>query len=95
VLIAELLKRLAWTDADLIPLADYFRITGITAAGTMATRIFGLDSHSCGTTMHLRAVPLAVIAKWLGHADAATTARLYAHSQDSELELAGKTWDQL
>lgn len=26
--------------------------------------------HSCGTAMHLRGVPLAVIAKWLGHADA-------------------------
>jgi integrase len=30
-------------------------------------------------------VPLAVIAKWLGHADAATTARIYAHSQDDAL----------
>src|SRR6202012_905316 len=24
--------------------------------------------HSCGTALHLRGVPLAVIAKWLGHA---------------------------
>jgi integrase len=36
-------------------------------------------------------VPLAVIAKWLGHADAATTARIYAHSQDDALIDAGKT----
>jgi integrase len=36
-------------------------------------------------------VPLAVIAKWLGHADAATTARIYTHSQDDALRDAGKT----
>ena len=42
--------------------------------------------HSCGTALHLRGVPLAVIAKWLGHADAATTARIYAHSQDDALQ---------
>ncbi|OBB68072.1 recombinase XerD [Mycobacterium sp. 852014-50255_SCH5639931] len=41
--------------------------------------------------MHLRGVPLAVIANWLGHTDAATTARSYAHSQDDALLLAGKT----
>jgi integrase len=47
--------------------------------------------HSCGTALHLRGVPLAVIAKWLGHADAATTARIYTHSQDDVLRAAGKT----
>lgn len=47
--------------------------------------------HSCGTAMHLRGVPLAVISKWLGHADAAITARLYVHSQDDALIAAGKT----
>lgn len=47
--------------------------------------------HSCGTAMHLRGVPLAVISKWLGHADAAITARLYVHSQDDALLAAGKT----
>ena len=30
--------------------------------------------HSCGTATHLRGVPLAVIAKWLGHADIHTLA---------------------
>jgi integrase len=34
---------------------------------------------------------VAVIAKWLGHADASTTVRIYTHSQDDELLLAGKT----
>jgi integrase len=47
--------------------------------------------HSCGTALHLRGVPLAVIAKWLGHADASITARLYTHSQDDALRDAGKT----
>ena len=47
--------------------------------------------HSCGTAMHLRGAPLAVISKWLGHADAAITARLYVHSQDDALIAAGKT----
>jgi integrase len=34
---------------------------------------------------------MAVIAKWLGHTDAATTARIYAHSQDEALRDAGKS----
>jgi integrase len=36
-------------------------------------------------------VPLAVIAKWLGHADASVTARIYTHSQDDALRSAGQT----
>jgi hypothetical protein len=47
--------------------------------------------HSCGTALHLRGVPLAVIAKWLGHADASITARIYAHSQDEALRAAGQS----
>ncbi|WP_433680637.1 tyrosine-type recombinase/integrase [Nocardia sp. CA-119907] len=47
--------------------------------------------HTCGTTMHLRKVPMAVIAAWLGHADASVTARIYAHSQDDALRDAAKT----
>lgn len=60
------------------------------AAGVRPIRLHDAR-HSCGTVLHLRGVPLAVIAKWLGHADAATTARIYAHSQDEALLLAGKT----
>jgi len=41
--------------------------------------------------LHLRGVPMAVIAKWLGHADASITARIYAHSQDEALRAAGAT----
>jgi integrase len=47
--------------------------------------------HSCGTALHLRGVPLAVIAKWLGHADASITAKIYAHSQDEALRAASAT----
>ena len=60
------------------------------AAGVRPIRLHDAR-HSCGTALHLRGVPLAVIAKWLGHADAATTARIYAHSQDEALRSAGQT----
>jgi integrase len=60
------------------------------AAGVRSIRLHDAR-HSCGTALHLRGVPLAVIAKWLGHADASVTARIYAHSQDDQLLLAGKT----
>ena len=60
------------------------------AAGVRPIRLHDAR-HSCGTALHLRGVPLAVIAKWLGHADAATTARIYAHSQDNALRAAGQS----
>ena len=60
------------------------------AAGVRPIRLHDAR-HSCGTALHLRGVPLAVIAKWLGHADAATTARTYAHSQDNALRAAGQS----
>ncbi|KUI13460.1 recombinase XerD [Mycolicibacterium acapulense] len=60
------------------------------AAGVRPIRLHDAR-HSCGTAMHLRGVPLAVIAKWLGHADASVTARLYAHSQDDALRAAGQS----
>jgi integrase len=36
--------------------------------------------HSCGTAMHLRGTPTAVIAKRLGHANPVITAQIYQHS---------------
>jgi len=35
-------------------------------------------------------VPVAVIAAWLGHADAAFTMRTYVHSQDDALVAAAE-----
>jgi hypothetical protein len=43
VLVAELLKRLAWEDPELLPLAEYFRIAGISAYRIIKPRFFGLD----------------------------------------------------
>jgi integrase len=60
------------------------------AAGVRRIRLHDAR-HSCGTALHLRGVPLAVIAKWLGHADPAITARTYAHSQDEALRDASKS----
>jgi integrase len=45
----------------------------------------------CG---YLRGVPLAVIAKWLGHANPAIAARIYAHSQDEALAAAAASFDE-
>ncbi len=49
--------------------------------------------HSCATLMHLRGVPIAVIAAWLGHASAAFTLSVYAHSQDDALKAAAGSFD--
>lgn len=48
--------------------------------------------HSCATVMHLRGVPVAVIAAWLGHASAAFTLATYAHSQEEALKEAGMSF---
>jgi integrase len=48
--------------------------------------------HTCGTLMHLRGVPIAVVAAWLGHASAAFTMAVYTHSQDDALKAAGKSF---
>lgn len=47
--------------------------------------------HTCATLMHLRGVPIAVIAAWLGHASAAFTLSRYAHSQDPAMVDAAKS----
>ncbi len=46
--------------------------------------------HTCGTLLHLQGVPVAVIAAWLGHADASFTMRTYVHSQDDALRAAAE-----
>jgi integrase len=66
----------------------------IRSAGVRPIRLHDAR-HSCGTALHLRGVPLAVIAKWLGHADASITARICAHSQDEALKAASATLGQV
>ena len=51
--------------------------------------------HSCATLMHLRGVPIAVVAAWLGHANAAFTLSTYAHSQDEALQAAAMSFGRL
>ena len=51
--------------------------------------------HSCATLMHLRKVPIAVIAAWLGHASAAFTMSRYAHSQDEALKAAASSFGRV
>lgn len=51
--------------------------------------------HSCATLMHLRGVPIAVIAAWLGHASAAFTMSVYAHSQDDALKAAASSFGRV
>ncbi|MBE5469582.1 hypothetical protein E3G67_001511 [Mycobacteroides abscessus] len=41
--------------------------------------------HSCATLMHMRRVPVVVIAAWLGHQDPGFTLRTYAHSNNDAL----------
>ena len=63
-----------------------------TAAGVRPIRLHDAR-HSCGTALHLRGVPLAVIAKWLGHADASITARITGTAYS--LKAAGATLGQV
>lgn len=51
--------------------------------------------HSCATLMHLRGVPIAVIAAWLGHASAAFTMSVYAHSQSDALLAAAGSFSRV
>jgi integrase len=67
--------------------SDQFRSLA-KAAGLPAIRLHDAR-HTCGTLMHLRGVPTAVISKWLGHATAAFTMATYVHSQDDALAAAG------
>ena len=50
--------------------------------------------HTCATLMHLQGVPIAVIAAWIGHKDATLTLKLYAHSQNEALKIAGAALDR-
>lgn len=44
--------------------------------------------HTCATLMHLRQVPISVIAAWLGHSSSGFTQSTYTHSQDPALREA-------
>jgi integrase len=65
-----------------------------TRAGVRPIRLHDAR-HSCGTALHLRGVPMAVIANWLGHKDAGVTARIYVHSQPEALNAASAVLGQV
>lgn len=44
--------------------------------------------HTCGTVMHLRGVPISVIATWLGHSSSAFTMDRYLHANPESLRAA-------
>ena len=85
-------RRAAVAAADRVVTNMWHRLTK--AASIRPIRLHDAR-HSCGTALHLRGVPMAVIAKWLGHADASITARIYTHSQDDALRAAGATLGQI
>ncbi|GAB4679601.1 site-specific integrase [Mycobacterium avium subsp. hominissuis] len=49
--------------------------------------------HTTATHLHAEGVPLADIAAWLGHANAAVTARVYSHSTKRGLAAAAEALD--
>ncbi|WP_231912009.1 tyrosine-type recombinase/integrase [Rhodococcus sp. HS-D2] len=54
-------------------------------AGVRALRLHDCR-HTAATTLHLQGVPVAVIAAWIGHSNAAFTMQVYAHSQNDALK---------
>jgi integrase len=72
--------------------SDRFAVL-VRKAGLPAIRLHD-TRHTCGTLMHLRGVPTAVIAAFLGHASASFTMKVYVHSQDDALRDAGSTLTQ-
>lgn len=70
-------------------LSRYWRDT-VSAAGVRHIKLHAAR-HTCATLMHLQGVPVAAIAAWIGHKDASLTMRLYEHSEDDVLRIAGES----
>ena len=51
--------------------------------------------HTCGTLMHLKGVPIAVVAAWLGHASSAFTQAVYTHSQPDAMTAAAQSFTRV
>lgn len=61
------------------------------AAGVRHVRLHDAR-HTCGTAMHLKNVPIAVISAWLGHSSKAFTMQTYVHSQPQALAAAAQSF---
>lgn len=55
-------------------------------AGLPRIKLHG-SRHTTFTWMHKAGVPIAIIAKWAGHADPAFTMRTYVHADDDDLKV--------
>jgi integrase len=51
--------------------------------------------HTCGTLMHLKGVPIALISAWLGHASKAFTMQTYVNPQPEALAVAAQSFAQV
>ncbi|OBG09551.1 integrase [Mycolicibacterium fortuitum] len=84
-----------WKESGLVVVDEFGQAPHpdtLTKAWRKATESAGLPHvrlhdarHSCATLMHMRGVPVVVIAAWLGHQDAGFTLRTYAHSTNDAL----------
>ena len=74
-------------------LSRYWR-DAVKAAGIRHIKLHAAR-HTCATLMHLQGVPVAVIAAWIGHKDASTTMKIYAHSQSDALKAAGASLNRV
>lgn len=51
--------------------------------------------HTTLSLMEKAGVPISIISKWAGHADPAFTYRTYVHSNEEDLEVAGRSLARL
>lgn len=63
----------------------------VKAAGVRHVRLHDAR-HTCGTLMHFKNVPTALIAAWLGHSSKAFTMQTYVHAQPEALSIAADSF---
>lgn len=66
----------------------------LTAAGVRHHRLHDAR-HTCGTLMHLRGVPTALISAWLGHASKAFTLQTYVNPKPEALTIAAQSFTRV
>lgn len=64
------------------------------AAGVRHRRLHDAR-HTCGTLMHLKGVPIALISAWLGHASKAFTMQTYVNPRPDALAIAAQSFAQV
>ncbi|GFG87877.1 integrase [Mycolicibacter algericus] len=66
----------------------------LAAAGVRHVRLHDAR-HTCGTLMHLRGVPIALISAWLGHASKAFTMQTYVNPKPEALAIAAQSFTRV